>query len=184
MIQLGFNFLAKSVNEMFDESYVLHRPSKGLFRVAERDEGFWCPKKVMMLVNQIKWDFEKFSEISISEKSDFFPLHQRKPWHWTIADQVLWKVNGGKPTSVGNSTKKSVPTQGVQTAGLRIDEVPNVTSLNRLMTPPCFHSHRIHVAYAYIIYMGIPETGKLTVSQPESFMVKFGDFVLCGEDGL
>ena len=50
--------------------------------------------------------------------------------------------------------------------------------------PPCFHSHRIHVAYAYIIYMGIPETGKLTVSQPESFMVKFGDFVLCGEDGL
>lgn len=31
---------------------------------------------------------------------------------------------------------------------------------------------------------GIPETGKLTVSQPESFMVKFGDVFLCGEDGL
>ena len=33
-------------------------------------------------------------------------------------------------------------------------------------------------------HIGIAETGKLTVSQPESFMVKFEMFFLCGEDGL
>ena len=94
-----------------------------------------------LLKNGVYWDYNRLLTIYK------FPGTSNEPTNFC----GKWTVEN--PTSVGNSTKKSVPTQGVQTAGLRIDEVPNVTSLNRLMTPPGFHSHRIHVSYAYDIYI-------------------------------
>lgn len=157
-------------------SYVLHGPRKGLFWVAEGDEGVLMSKEGdPMIVNQIKEEMLK--EIQWNKhlwKIGFvsvFPLHQKKPWHWTITDQFLWKVNGGKPTSVGNSTKNRC---------LKVYKLQGCASM-RCWTmswvwtpwwPPLFSfPHRIHVSYIYIYIFTIYTYNVCMYIYPPTFII-------------